>query len=77
MKIIAFLFGKCKDTLYLYIIIITQKYTTMKTLKFKNTTKGQKAKAIAKSMGNVLEIAIIEELRLRGYSNHFTTEIYA
>jgi hypothetical protein len=49
----------------------------MKTLKFKNTAKGQKAKAIAKSMGNVLEIAIIEELMLRGYSNHFTTEIYA
>ena len=48
----------------------------MKTLKFKNTAKGQKAKAIAKSMGNVLEIAIIEAM-LRGYSYHFTTEIYA
>ena len=49
----------------------------MKNLKFKNTAKGQKAKAIAKKMVNELEIAIVEELRLRGYSNHFTTELYA
>ena len=77
MKIIAFLFAECKNTLYIYIIIITQKLTTMKTLKFKNTAKGQKAKAIAKSLGNILEIAIIEELRLRGYSKHFISEIYA
>jgi hypothetical protein len=32
LKIIAFLFGKCKNTLYIYTIIITQKLTKMKTL---------------------------------------------
>jgi len=47
------------------------------TLEFTNTLKGKKAKAIAKSLGKVSEMAIIEELRLRGYSNYFSTELYA
>ena len=32
MKLIAFIFGKYKNTLYIYIIIITQKLTTMKNI---------------------------------------------
>ena len=40
MKIIAILFGKCKNTLYIYIIIITQKFTTMKnTARFNEVTE--------------------------------------
>jgi hypothetical protein len=47
------------------------------TIKFANTEKGKKARRIALGMGDVIERYIVEELRLRGYSNHFTSEAYA
>ena len=50
MNIIAFLFGKYNYTLYLYIIIITQKLTTMKT---ENKIINRRELAIRLSNGSV------------------------
>ena len=50
MKIIAFLFGECRNTLYIYIIIITQKLTTMKT---ENKIISRRELAIRLSNGSV------------------------
>lgn len=47
------------------------------TLKFDNTEKGCKAKRVAQRMMNLHERYIVEELRRLGYSNHFSSEIYA
>lgn len=44
MKIIAYLFGRCKYMLYIYNIIITQKDTTMKNETLKNKVEAKLVK---------------------------------
>ena len=64
LKIIAFLFGRCKYKLYLYIIIITQKQKDMTVANLKRGTK------VKNQYGETLTVLeVIGGLMIRTYED--------